>query len=95
MLRRFIYTGDISANGGPKILHGNDTDVSLLTIVQVHKDTDMRPDIGSYYGNLVTLEEFIDNEEFSFETNYLQGRRDAIEYLEKFKNLGVAEIRRE
>lgn len=38
MLRRFIYPGDISASGGPKILHGNDTDVSLLTIVQVHKD---------------------------------------------------------
>lgn len=53
---------------------------------------DMRLDIGSYYGNLVTLEEFIDNEEFSFETNHLQGRRDTIEYLEKFKNLGVAEI---
>lgn len=54
--------------------------------------TDMREHIGSYYGNLVTFEEFGDNDEFNFSSNGLQGRSEALEYFEEFMRLGVEEI---
>lgn len=55
-------------------------------------DIDMRPRIGSYYGNLVTFEEFVDNEDYCFETNGLQGRQPAIDFFGEMKRLGVEEI---
>lgn len=45
MLRRFIEPGDISAGGGIKILHGNDTDVSVQTVLRLHKDKYVVTDI--------------------------------------------------